>query len=50
MLNCQDIGVIDELVLADSKLPRFVYWEGNLYALPGGLPDLVNFNLLTCKL
>jgi oxygen-dependent protoporphyrinogen oxidase len=43
----KDIGVIDELVLADPTLPRWVYWEGKLYALPGGVTDLVNFNLLT---
>lgn len=43
----KDIGVLDELVLADPTLPRFVFWEGKLYALPGGLKDLVNFNLMT---
>ena len=43
----KDIGIIDELVLADPTLPRWVYWEGKLYALPGGVGDLVNFNLLT---
>ncbi len=42
--------MIDELVLADSKLPRFVYWEGKLYALPGALQDLVKFDLLTCNI
>jgi len=41
--------MIDELVLADSTLPRFVYWKEKLYALPGGIPDLVKFNLLTCN-
>jgi hypothetical protein len=41
--------MIEELVLADSKLPRFVYWEGKLFALPGALPDLLNFDLLTCE-
>lgn len=41
--------MIDELVLADATLPRFVYWEDKLYALPGSLESLVNFNLLTCK-
>ena len=42
--------MIDELVLADPKLPRFVYWEGKLYALPGALQDLVKFDLLTCNI
>ncbi len=45
----KDVGMIDELVLADPTLPRYVYWEGNLYALPSGPADLLNFNLLTCK-
>ncbi len=45
----KDIGMIDELVLADPTLPRYVYWEGNLFALPSGPADLLNFNLLTCK-
>eukprot|EP00599_Poterioochromonas_sp_BG-1_P007637 CAMPEP_0173138546 /NCGR_PEP_ID=MMETSP1105-20130129/3755_1 /TAXON_ID=2985 /ORGANISM="Ochromonas sp., Strain BG-1" /LENGTH=563 /DNA_ID=CAMNT_0014051163 /DNA_START=46 /DNA_END=1733 /DNA_ORIENTATION=- len=43
----KDIGMIDELVLADPTLPRYVYWEGNLFALPSGPADLLNFNLLT---
>lgn len=51
-----ELGLTDELVLADGSLPRFVYWEGggageklaNLHALPTNLPgDLLDFNLLT---
>jgi oxygen-dependent protoporphyrinogen oxidase len=51
-----ELGLADELVLADGSLPRFVYWEGggagqklaNLHALPTNLPgDLLDFNLLT---
>ncbi len=45
----KDLGMMDELVLADPSLPRFVYWEGQLHALPSGLRDLATFNLLTCK-
>lgn len=44
----KDLGMIDKLVLADPTLPRFVFWEDKLYALPGGIPDVIfNFPLLT---
>lgn len=43
----KDLGMLDELVLADPTLPRFVYWNNELFALPGGLSDLPTFNLLT---
>lgn len=45
----KDLEMMDELVLADPTLPRFVFWEGVLHALPSGLRDLLNFNLLTCE-
>lgn len=43
----KDIGMLDELVLADPTLPRFVFWNDELYALPGGDSDILTFNLLT---
>jgi len=41
------LGEIDNLVLADPTLPRFVFWEDELYALPAAPADVLNFNLLT---
>jgi oxygen-dependent protoporphyrinogen oxidase len=51
-----ELGLDNELVLADGSLPRFVYYKGNgagekladLHALPTNLPgDLFDFFLLT---
>lgn len=51
-----ELGLDNDLVLADGSLPRFVYWKGegageklaDLHALPTNLPgDLLDFNLLT---
>ncbi|KAA8495483.1 Protoporphyrinogen oxidase, chloroplastic [Porphyridium purpureum] len=42
-----DLGLKDELVLADHTLPRFVYWDGKLFALPMGPQDIPNFRLLS---
>ena len=43
----KDLGLIDNLVFADPTLPRYIYWEDGLFALPGGLSDLPAFNLLS---
>lgn len=42
-----DAGVLPELVLGDPTAPRFVFWEGRLRPVPGGLGDLPFFDLLT---
>ncbi|KAK4533851.1 hypothetical protein CCYA_CCYA19G4733 [Cyanidiococcus yangmingshanensis] len=45
----RDVGLESALVFADAKLPRYVFWDGVLHALPMSPADLVNgrFNLLT---
>eukprot|EP00177_Eucheuma_denticulatum_P008441 GFKZ01015346.1.p1 GENE.GFKZ01015346.1~~GFKZ01015346.1.p1 ORF type:complete len:607 (+),score=69.20 GFKZ01015346.1:205-1821(+) len=42
-----DLGLKDDVVLADHTLPRFVYWDDNLFALPLGPKDLPTFRLLS---
>eukprot|EP00190_Bangiopsis_sp_CCMP1999_P005350 CAMPEP_0198728560 /NCGR_PEP_ID=MMETSP1475-20131203/9945_1 /TAXON_ID= ORGANISM="Unidentified sp., Strain CCMP1999" /NCGR_SAMPLE_ID=MMETSP1475 /ASSEMBLY_ACC=CAM_ASM_001111 /LENGTH=478 /DNA_ID=CAMNT_0044490959 /DNA_START=73 /DNA_END=1509 /DNA_ORIENTATION=+ len=42
-----DLGLKDDIVLADHTLPRFVYWKGKLYALPLGPSDIPKFRLLS---
>lgn len=42
-----DLGLKDDIVLADHSLPRFVYWNAKLFALPLGPKDLPTFNLLS---
>lgn len=44
----KELGLINDLVLADSKLPRYVYWDSKLHALPSGPFDLPTFDLLSC--
>jgi oxygen-dependent protoporphyrinogen oxidase len=45
----RDVGLESSLVFADAKLPRYVFWDGVLHALPASPADLVNgrFRLLT---
>lgn len=42
-----DVGLRDELVLADHTLPRFVFWNKELFALPMKPADLLSFRLLS---
>lgn len=45
----KDIGILDDLVVADCNLPRFIFWDNVLHSLPMNLQDFINFKLLTCK-
>lgn len=42
-----DVGLKEDLVLADSSLPRFVYWDKKLFALPMSPSDIPTFRLLS---
>ncbi|MBD2099841.1 protoporphyrinogen oxidase [Leptolyngbya sp. FACHB-261] len=42
-----EVGLRDELVLADRKLPRFVYWQQQLQAVPMSPPALLKTPLLS---
>ena len=45
----KDLGLIEELILANASLPRFVYWDNQLIALPASLGELCSLKLLGCK-
>lgn len=42
-----DVGLKDDLVLADHTLPRLVFWDDQLFALPMSPKDLPKFRLLS---
>ena len=42
-----DVGLKEDLVLADPDSPRFVLWGGRLRPVPAGLGDLPFFDLLS---
>eukprot|EP00172_Hildenbrandia_rubra_P002031 Plantae.Rhodophyta-Hildenbrandia_rubra.ctg2684.p1 GENE.Plantae.Rhodophyta-Hildenbrandia_rubra.ctg2684~~Plantae.Rhodophyta-Hildenbrandia_rubra.ctg2684.p1 ORF type:complete len:542 (+),score=87.53 Plantae.Rhodophyta-Hildenbrandia_rubra.ctg2684:788-2413(+) len=42
-----ELGLEKDLVLADHRLPRFVYWNEKLFALPMSPKDLPTFRLLS---
>ena len=37
-----DLGLSDQIVASDPKLPRFVYSDNKLYALPKDIPKLLS--------
>ncbi len=42
-----DVGLKEDLVLADRKLPRFVYWQGEMMPVPMSPPAAINTQLLS---
>lgn len=42
-----DLGLKSQLVLADRKLPRYVYWQGELMAVPMSPPALFSSKLVS---
>lgn len=42
-----DVGLKEELVLADRRLPRYVYWQGKLHPVPMSPPVAVTSGLLS---
>lgn len=42
-----DVGLKQELVLADRKLPRYVYWNNQLMPVPMSPPSLLSSKLLS---
>jgi protoporphyrinogen/coproporphyrinogen III oxidase len=45
----QDIDLLDDLILANPKLPRYVLWNKTLHPLPSSLRSFYNSKLLTLK-
>lgn len=42
-----DVGIADQLVWADGKMPRFVYWNGELMPVPMSPPAALTSSLLS---
>lgn len=45
----EELGLRDEALLADPRLPRYVEWEGRLHALPMSPGGLVSTKLLSAR-
>lgn len=45
----RDLGLLSDLVLADSNLPRYIYWNNSLQPLPVSLQQLFETRLLTLR-
>jgi protoporphyrinogen/coproporphyrinogen III oxidase len=42
-----DVGLKQELIFADRKLPRYVYWQGKLQPVPMSPPAMIRSQLLS---
>lgn len=45
----RDLGLLSELVLADSNLPRYIYFNNTLHPLPMSTKELFTTKLLSTK-
>ena len=43
----KDLELVDQLVFADGKLPRFIFWDEKLHPLPSKLSAIPSFELLS---
>ncbi len=44
----KDLDIVSDLVVADAKLPRFIFWNDKLHALPSSIVEFVfSFRLLS---
>lgn len=44
-----DLGLEREMILADRRLPRYVYWQGQLYPVPMSPPAIVSSTLISLQ-
>ena len=42
-----DVGLKQELIFADRKLPRYVYWQNKLQPVPMSPPAMIQSQLLS---
>jgi protoporphyrinogen oxidase len=49
MSVARDLGLLSELVLANSNLPRYIYWNNTLHSLPVSLKQLWQSKLLSLR-
>lgn len=45
----KDIGILDELLLANASLPRFIFWKNEMKSLPMSVRALWETDLLSWR-